>query len=232
MQLLLIDTNLGPSATAEIRKAANPETLTTLVDLNDTNTCITILDGLRNVYIFKSIGLVMDGNTSPEWSRTTMNPDFASALKNVLVETGSAVDVFACRIHTNDLAIYQLSANLGSGVPVYISINRTGNRLVGQDWILETSLVGSVTDTTYTGDRNLKTLYFTDEILKSTVNFAHRKRSGSRTRTKRSGSRTRRSSSRTRSLSSSPTRGRRSGRRSGRGRGRRSGRGRGGRGGW
>ena len=171
-QFLLIDTNLGTPATDEIRKAANPETLTTVVDFNDTDTCIAILDGLRKSYVFKFIGLVMDGSTSPQWSRTTMSPDFANALKDLLVATGNAVDVFACRLHTNDLAIYQLSANLGSGVSVYISTNRTGNRLVGQDWTMEKCLIGSVPDTAYTGDRNLKTLYFTDEILKSIVNFS------------------------------------------------------------
>ena len=173
---LLLPPLEAPHETTELQRAVNSETLTTLVELGNTGACIRILNNLRDSYRFDSVGLVMDGETSPNWSQTTMNSDFANALKRTLTDTGPVVDVFACRIHINDLAVYQLSANLGSGVKVYISTNRTGNKLTGQDWLMEKCLIDRVPDESYAGTRDLKEQYFTVEILKSTVNFAMRNR--------------------------------------------------------
>lgn len=192
-QLLLIDAALSPIVRTNMKASMNAQTLGIEFDLSNISACLYALYQINDAtFRFHSIGIVADGENLSSWRTSIMDNSFAEALAKILqpeqrestgadgvvcfIEHQPCVDLFACNMRRNDLGVYTLSSNLGRGISVYFSTNRTGNVInTLQDWVMEQCTQGGKR-VIEKGDneRNVKTLYLTDRVEQFAFRFARK----------------------------------------------------------
>ena len=171
-KLILMDAALATKVRADMKRSLNASTSSIELDLQDTQTCVDALQDLRDAtFQYTSIGIVADGKQISTWGNTIRSSLFADALAQILhhdasddaTSVGRVVDLFACNMRANDLNVTDLSTNLGAGISVYFSTNRTGNQIIEtHDWEMEKCMRGGV-EARIAVERNVKTEYLTEK---------------------------------------------------------------------
>ena len=190
-KVLFVDLALSVPVRANLKQSLNAGTTSIELDLSDTENCVAALQDIRAAtFQFHSIGIVADGEDFVSWSPTIMSKSFADAAAQILKSDEKTttdasnptvvtvirpnVDLFACNMRANDLNVHSMSVNLGAGINVFFSTDRTGNLITAdtQDWELEQCLRGGTLQvSTPSVERNVRKLYFSDNIENYAFSF-------------------------------------------------------------
>jgi hypothetical protein len=183
MRLIIINAMLAGPMISRLKDCIGSNSEFVVLDLSAVGQVITILSALSpNTY--ESVGIISHGENSAQWGQSLLSVDVAQVLRTICLTTTTspttspvAVDIFACDMAPSDVILRVLSNNLGKGIPVFFSLDKTGNpSKSGHDWLLEAALVGGMVPVPpmALGARDMKELYLTEQVTLEAFSFARR----------------------------------------------------------
>jgi hypothetical protein len=184
MRLIIINEMLGDPMIERLKACVGPNSEFVVLDLSAVGNMVTALSALSpNTY--ESVGIISHGENSAQWGQSLLSVEVAQMLRTICLTTTTspttdpvAVDIFACNMASSDVILRVLSNNLGKGIPVFFSLDKTGNPSKSDhDWLLEAALVGGTVPVppVALGVRDMKALYLTDQVALESFSFAGHK---------------------------------------------------------